>query len=154
MYGLYARKHHKVEMRGDVTDAGRTTERTITEDRATQPMEAGGWVSQKSFGFTKKYCSSSSNHQIVFITVSCVSSTDRLIQFSISLKGLHSAVPSKRPFQSCSSVSENNIFCSISLWYDLSAPWHGALGIVVTWDIVQAQFWWGMDNGPSIITNH
>ena len=28
-------------MRGDITDAGRTT-----EDRATQPMEAGGWVSQ------------------------------------------------------------------------------------------------------------
>ena len=24
-----------------------TNERTITEDRATQPMEAGGWVSQK-----------------------------------------------------------------------------------------------------------
>ena len=35
-------------MRGDVTDAGRT----ITEDRATQPMEAGGWVSQK-LGFDK-----------------------------------------------------------------------------------------------------
>ena len=32
-------------MRGDVT------ERT-TEDRATQPMEAGGWVSQK-LGFDK-----------------------------------------------------------------------------------------------------
>ena len=32
-------------MRGDVTDAGQTT--TTTEDRATQPMEAGGWVSQK-----------------------------------------------------------------------------------------------------------
>ena len=44
-YGLYARKHDIVEMRGDVTDAGQTTKRT-TEDRATQPMEAGGWVSQ------------------------------------------------------------------------------------------------------------
>ena len=35
-------------MRGGVTDAGRRTnkQRTITEDRATQPMEAGGWVSQ------------------------------------------------------------------------------------------------------------
>ena len=33
-----------VEMRGDVTDAGRR--QTITEDRATQPMEAGGWVLQ------------------------------------------------------------------------------------------------------------
>ena len=32
-------KHHIVEMRGGVTDAGRRT--TITEDRATQPMEAG-----------------------------------------------------------------------------------------------------------------
>ena len=42
---LYALKHQIVEMRGDVTDAGRTTDRT-TEDRATQPMEAGGWVSQ------------------------------------------------------------------------------------------------------------
>ena len=29
IYGLYARKHHKVEMRGDVTDAGQTT---TTED--------------------------------------------------------------------------------------------------------------------------
>ena len=48
IYGLYARKHHIIEMRGDVTDAGRqtTNERTTTEDRATQPMEAGGWVSQ------------------------------------------------------------------------------------------------------------
>ena len=44
IYGLYARKHHLVEMRGDVTDAWR---RTTTEDRATQPMKAGGWVSQK-----------------------------------------------------------------------------------------------------------
>ena len=26
MYGLYARKHHIVEMRGDVTDAGQTTD--------------------------------------------------------------------------------------------------------------------------------
>ena len=34
-------------MRGDVTDAGQTNERTKTEDRATQPMEVGGWVSQK-----------------------------------------------------------------------------------------------------------
>ena len=41
MYGLYAPKHHIVEMRGDVTDAGRTTEQRTTEDRAT-PMEAGG----------------------------------------------------------------------------------------------------------------
>ena len=39
IYSLYARKHHIMEMRGDVTDAGRTTK---TEDRATQPMEAGG----------------------------------------------------------------------------------------------------------------
>ena len=46
----------------------------------------------------KKYCSSSSNHQIVFITVSCVSSTDRLIQFSISLKALHSVRAFKAVF--------------------------------------------------------
>ena len=39
---FYARKHHIVEMRGDVTDAGRTNEQPITEDRATQPMEDGG----------------------------------------------------------------------------------------------------------------
>ena len=44
IYGLYARKYHIVEMRGDVTDAGRKNERT--EDWASQPMEAGGWVSQ------------------------------------------------------------------------------------------------------------
>ena len=31
-YGLYAMKHHIVEKRGDVTDAGRTT----NKDRATQ----------------------------------------------------------------------------------------------------------------------
>ena len=43
IYGLYAWKHHIVEMGGYVTDAGQTTndERT-TEDRATQPMEGGG----------------------------------------------------------------------------------------------------------------
>ena len=36
-------------MRGDVTDAGRTTnERRTTEDKATQPMEAGGCFSQYS----------------------------------------------------------------------------------------------------------
>ena len=47
IYGLFGLKHHIVEMRGDVTDAGRTTtEQTITEDRATQPMEAGGRASQ------------------------------------------------------------------------------------------------------------
>ena len=38
IYGLYAQKHHIVEMRGD---AGQPNTRT-TEDRATQPMEAGG----------------------------------------------------------------------------------------------------------------
>ena len=43
IYGLYGLKHHIVEMRGGVTDSGQTT---ISEDRATQPMEAGGWVSQ------------------------------------------------------------------------------------------------------------
>ena len=39
IYGLYGLKHHIVEMRGGVTDAGQTT---ICEGRATQPMEAGG----------------------------------------------------------------------------------------------------------------
>ena len=43
IYGLYGWKHHIVEMRGGVTDAGW---QPITEDRATQPMEAGGRVSQ------------------------------------------------------------------------------------------------------------
>ena len=34
-------------MRRGVTDAGRqTNKRTNIEDRATQPMDAGGWVSQ------------------------------------------------------------------------------------------------------------
>ena len=42
IYGLYAQKHHILQMRGDVTDAGRTPEQRTTEDRATQPMEAGG----------------------------------------------------------------------------------------------------------------
>ena len=35
-----------MDMRGDVTDARRQTNKRTTEDRATQPMEAGGWVSQ------------------------------------------------------------------------------------------------------------
>ena len=43
IYGLYGLKHQ----RGGVTDAGETNnEQTNSEDRATQPMEAGGWVSQ------------------------------------------------------------------------------------------------------------
>ena len=32
-------------------NAGRTNERRTTEDRATQPMEAGGWVSQFLISF-------------------------------------------------------------------------------------------------------
>ena len=44
IYGLYGLKHHIVEMRWDVTM--RDGRRQTTEDRATQPMEAGGWVSQ------------------------------------------------------------------------------------------------------------
>ena len=41
--GTDLRRSPLVEMRGDVTDAGRTTsERRTTEHRATQPMEAGG----------------------------------------------------------------------------------------------------------------
>ena len=44
---LYGLKHHIAEISGDVTDAGQTIEQRQTrEDRATQPMEAGGWVSQ------------------------------------------------------------------------------------------------------------
>ena len=35
-------ENHIVEMRGDVTDVGQTTEQQNSEDRATQPMEAGG----------------------------------------------------------------------------------------------------------------
>ena len=42
IYGLYGQKHHIVEMRGGVTDAGQTTKQPNNEDRATQPMEAGG----------------------------------------------------------------------------------------------------------------
>ena len=38
---MYGRKHHIVEMRGGVTDAGQPIEQLITEDRATQQMEAG-----------------------------------------------------------------------------------------------------------------
>ena len=43
-----------VEMKGGVTDAGQTTnertnEQTNSEHRATQPMEAGGWVSQLNY---------------------------------------------------------------------------------------------------------
>ena len=41
-------------MRGDVTDAGQPTERT-TEDMATQPMEAGGCVSQLSYRYRYRY---------------------------------------------------------------------------------------------------
>ena len=33
-------------MRGGVIDVGRTNEQQTSEDRATQPMGAGGWVSQ------------------------------------------------------------------------------------------------------------
>ena len=40
MYGLYGLEHHIVEISGDVTDAGRTNERT-REDRATQLVDAG-----------------------------------------------------------------------------------------------------------------
>ena len=48
IYGLYGLKHHIVEIGWGVTMRdGRTNERRTTEDRATQPMEAGGWVSQK-----------------------------------------------------------------------------------------------------------
>ena len=43
IYGLYGLKHHILEIRGDVT---MRDERRTTEDRATQPMEAWGWVSQ------------------------------------------------------------------------------------------------------------
>ena len=47
IYGLNGLKHQIVEISGDVTDAGQTTnERTNSEDRATHPMDAGGWVSQ------------------------------------------------------------------------------------------------------------
>ena len=36
IYGLYGLKHHRVEISGDVTDAGRTDKQTTSEDRATQ----------------------------------------------------------------------------------------------------------------------
>ena len=46
IYGLYGLKHHIVEMRWVVTDAGQMTNERTSEDRATQPMEAGGRVWQ------------------------------------------------------------------------------------------------------------
>ena len=36
MYGLYGLKHHIVEISGDVTESGRTDERTTSEYIATQ----------------------------------------------------------------------------------------------------------------------
>ena len=44
IYDLYGLKHHIVEMRGGVTDAGQQQQQPNSEDRATQPMEAGGFV--------------------------------------------------------------------------------------------------------------
>ena len=42
MYGLYVRKHHIVDMRGDVIDAGRPNDKQRTsENKATQPIGAG-----------------------------------------------------------------------------------------------------------------
>ena len=60
IYGLYGLKHQIVEISGDVTDAGRTNNKQTVKiellsqwmieaefrNRATQPMDAGGWVSQ------------------------------------------------------------------------------------------------------------
>ena len=40
-----------MEMRGGVTDAGQQ-QQPNSEDRATQPMEAGGWVSQYTRNLT------------------------------------------------------------------------------------------------------
>ena len=39
IYGLFGLKHNRVEKRGDVTMRDK---RRTSEDRATQPMEAGG----------------------------------------------------------------------------------------------------------------
>ena len=41
MYVMYGLKHHTVEISGDVTDTGRTTNNWTREDRATQPLDAG-----------------------------------------------------------------------------------------------------------------
>ena len=46
---MYGWKHHIVEMRGGVLD------QLITEDKATQPMEAGGRVSQQHFASEYDY---------------------------------------------------------------------------------------------------
>ena len=55
IYGLYGLKLHIVEIRWGVTMRdGRTNKRT-TEDRATQPMEAGGWVSQYFWHFRSDF---------------------------------------------------------------------------------------------------
>ena len=43
IYGFYGLKHRIVEIRGDVTMRDK---RQTSEDGATQPMDAGGWVSQ------------------------------------------------------------------------------------------------------------
>ena len=39
IFGLYGLKHYKVEISGDVTDAGQTDKQQTGEDRATQPMD-------------------------------------------------------------------------------------------------------------------
>ena len=49
MYGLYGLKHHTVEISGDVTDAGRTTNERTREDRATQPLDNGRLSFAKRF---------------------------------------------------------------------------------------------------------
>ena len=43
IYGLCGLKHHIVDIRDNVT---RRDEQRTREDSATQPMDAGGWVSQ------------------------------------------------------------------------------------------------------------
>ena len=53
IYGLCGLKHHIVEIRDHVTRRDGTNNKQTREDRATQPMDAGGWVSQ--FMATKFY---------------------------------------------------------------------------------------------------
>ena len=56
-------------MRGGVTDAGRTNDKrqTISEDRATQPMDAGGLVSHMILALTVFFNSRMSKFMLHFM---------------------------------------------------------------------------------------
>ena len=90
---------------------GTTNERTNIEDRATQPMEAGGWVSQFSMKLTQILAEKLRRSQIDQINICTLVSSEIWIVMNVAIQ--------RKPsfWQKCFNIVRNRMIQQMSFYF-------------------------------------